>query len=169
MSGVGHNQTGRHVERCGLACTVRSEQSHNLALAHVYGHVVHHGAFAVTFHQSLCAKRHALPSVFRRGGCRHCLVIVVRCFAHFFLSLLALTLSVCAKVHLYYNVCKVSVFLLFGKNNALQFRFFILLLHAVCSLLASFLPALEGACVRRKQDGNVVVKQDGLCRLFFTR
>ena len=120
MSGVGHNQAGRHVERCGLASTVRSEQSHNLALAHVYGHVVHHGAFAVTFHQSLCAKRHALPPVFRRGGCRHCLVIVVRCFAHFFLSLLALTLSVCAKVHLYYNVCKVSVFLLFGKNNALK-------------------------------------------------
>ena len=60
MSGVGHNQAGRHVERCGLASTVRSEQSHNLSLLHADGHIVHHRPLAVFFHQSLCPEYHAL-------------------------------------------------------------------------------------------------------------
>ena len=50
VSCIGHNQSGCHIERGGLAGTVWSEQSHNLSLLHADGHIVHHRPLAVFFH-----------------------------------------------------------------------------------------------------------------------
>ena len=55
---VGHYQTGGHIERGGLACTVGSEQSHDFSLLHMEVDLVDHRALAISFYKTLCAEGH---------------------------------------------------------------------------------------------------------------
>ena len=52
MPSVGHDQTRGHIERGGLAGTVRAQQTHDLTLLHVETHVVHHRTFTIPFHET---------------------------------------------------------------------------------------------------------------------
>ena len=48
---IGGYQTGGHIESCGLTGTVRSQQTHNLPLFQLNGHIVHYGPFPVFLYQ----------------------------------------------------------------------------------------------------------------------
>ena len=57
---VGRDKAHGHVERRGLARAVGAQQADNLPLLDVDGHVAHHRALAVLFHQILRAEHHSV-------------------------------------------------------------------------------------------------------------
>ena len=64
MTGVRDDKSCRHIERCGLSSSVRTEQTNNLSLTHVYRHVVDNRTLAVTLDKSLGAEHHAMRALF---------------------------------------------------------------------------------------------------------
>ena len=67
---VGGDQACGHVECGGLAGAVGAEQAHNLALAQLDGHMVHHRALAVLLHQVAGGKHQlaVLAGAVKPGG-----------------------------------------------------------------------------------------------------
>ena len=71
MPSVGHNQTRGHIERGGLAGTVRAQQTHDLTLLHVETHVVHHRTFTIPFHETFRPQHQPLLLlIFFHIGCK---------------------------------------------------------------------------------------------------
>ena len=77
VSAVRHHQTGRHIERGGLAGSIGSQQTYNLALLDVEAHAIDHRTLTIAFDQSVCAQLHLLGRfnrhslLFRRVICIH--------------------------------------------------------------------------------------------------
>ncbi len=83
MSLIGNDEARGHVKRCGLSGTVRTKQSHDLALTHVERHVVGHRAAAVALHQSL-----RVQHIMLQPNTQQCVYLLVRHSAQVGLSLL---------------------------------------------------------------------------------
>ena len=66
VSGIGDHEPCGHIETCGLACSVGTEQSYYLSLVYVERDVVDHGAFAVDFDEPFAAQLHT-TLIFVRG------------------------------------------------------------------------------------------------------
>ena len=60
MTGIWHNKTCCHIERSGLAGTIRSQQSNYLPLSDIDGHIVHHSTFAILFDEPFRTEHHTL-------------------------------------------------------------------------------------------------------------
>ena len=55
---IRRNQSNGHIEWSRFTGTVRSQQTYNLSLLHIYGDVAHYCTFTVLFHQVFGAKHH---------------------------------------------------------------------------------------------------------------
>ena len=55
MAAIGHHETCRHIERGGLSCTVRTQESHDLTLLHVEAHIIDHRTLSIALHEAFRA------------------------------------------------------------------------------------------------------------------
>ena len=67
MTGIGHDKSRSHIERCCLTCPVGTKQTYNLALSHINGDIVDNGAFAILFYKTFGTKHH--PFAPYAGAC----------------------------------------------------------------------------------------------------
>ena len=56
MAGIGNDESGGHIERGGLACSVGTEQSYNLTLPNLYADVVGNGSLSIDLDKSFRAQ-----------------------------------------------------------------------------------------------------------------
>ena len=58
---VRDNKTCDHIEACGLSCSIRSEESHNLSLIHFHRHTLDHSPRAIFLNKVFATKFHTYP------------------------------------------------------------------------------------------------------------
>ena len=63
MTCIGYYQSCRHIERGGLARTIRTEQTHNLTLLYVDGYSIGNSSLTIALNQALGSQNHVLVGI----------------------------------------------------------------------------------------------------------